>query len=226
MRGKARHLAEGGGARSWRIPMGTVRVPDAGMTHASPTQTPVSSKTPPAAEGRKHVHALLKEFDTVMLITFEDASAPAGTTPAASRIHARPMNVAQLDPDSTLWFVTAIDSPKIAEAESPPIGHVVAQSARKFVSLAGTFTVTRDRAKMKQVWSKMNDVWFPEGIDDPRACLLGFHPTEAELWDVLGGTGIKFLLESVAALVTGTAKDQSTSDRDQHDKVAMRGPQS
>jgi general stress protein 26 len=162
---------------------------------------------------QKHVYEILNDFTTVMVITFDPRGSRSG-------LHARPMNIARLDPDGALWFVTAIDSPKIDEAESPPVGHIVAQSSARYLSIAGVFSVTRDRAALERVWSKANEVWFPEGLDDPRVCLLGFHPTNAEFWDISGTKGLSFAYEAAKALLTGKAIENQ-DDPEQHGEVRM-----
>lgn len=176
-------------------------------------------------EAQKHVHEILSDLRTVMLVTFDDPEGGARGARAASvgplsGLNARPMRIARLDPDGTLWFVTAIDSPKVGEATSPPIGHVIAQTSMRYVSLAGTFTVTRDREALERVWSKSNDAWFPEGTKDPRACLLGFHPTEAEFWDMSGAKGLSYVFEAAKALLTGKAIEPK-KETEQHGKISM-----
>lgn len=130
------------------------------------------------------------------------------------------MRIARRDEDCTLWFVTDIDSPKIDEALSPPMeGHVIAQSKTRFLALRGGFRVIRDVERLRAVWTKADDVWFPDGPEDPRACLLGFVPAEAELWDMSGARGLKFLLNAAKALLTGEPPPTAT---DAHDVVALR----
>lgn len=173
-------------------------------------------------DAQKHVHDILNDLTTVMMITYDEVpdSGVRGSASPRSGLHARPMSVARLDPDSTLWFVTAIDSPKVDEAESPPVGHITGQTTTRYISLSGTFSITRDRDALERVWSKANDIWFPEGVNDPRACLLGFHPTEAEFWDMSGAKGLSFVFEAAKALVTGKAIENQ-DDPERHGKVQM-----
>lgn len=202
-----------------------------------PTQSPATNVTKPSVsvpannpmagmeamtDAQKHVHDILNDLTTVMMITFDDAPASdaRGKAGARSGLHARPMSVARLDPDGSLWFVTAIDSPKVGEAESPPVGHVTGQTTTRYISLSGTFSVTRERDALERVWSKANDIWFPEGVNDPRVCLLGFHPTEAEFWDMSGAKGLSFVFEAAKALLTGQAIEQQ-DDPERHAKVRM-----
>jgi general stress protein 26 len=42
--------------------------------------------------------------------------------------------------------------------------------------------VTRDPAKARQIWKKLDDMWW-KGPDDPNARVLKIEPLTAELWD-------------------------------------------
>lgn len=146
--------------------------------------------------GQHHLYELLKEFPTVMLGTFDQT----GPTPS---LIARPMSVAKLDPDCKLTFITGIDTAKIDEALSTRVAHVIGQSKTRFFSVRGTITVKQDRARIHELWSKVNDLWF-DGPDDPTAALMEFVPEEAELWDVSGSNGLRFVFEAAKALASGT----------------------
>lgn len=171
-----------------------------------------SSKNEPLAtsDDRTQLHDLLKEFSTLMVATYDKT----GKHP---RLNARPMQVAKLEDDCSLVFVTAKQSEKVAEAQHID-GNVIGQSLMRQVSLFGTFEISTDRTKMAEVWSKAFDVWFPQGKDDPTACLMVFTPRDAELWDSSGLKGLRYLLESAKALLTKTTPESSP---DQHAKLKL-----
>ncbi len=110
--------------------------------------------------------------------------------------HARPMEIAEIDVDCTLWFVTNIDSSKIDEALTPYDGHAVAQTRTRQVSISGTFSVVRDPDQIKAIWKNSYEVWFPLGPTDPKVCLLGLHPRQIELWDSSGARSVITLMKS------------------------------
>jgi general stress protein 26 len=66
---------------------------------------------PTATNQREHLYDLLKDFDTAMLVTRS----------ADGHMHSRPMAVAEMRPDADAYFVTSIDSPKVAEINANPI---------------------------------------------------------------------------------------------------------
>lgn len=57
---------------------------------------------------KEHLYALLKGFDTAMMITCADGA----------QMHARPMAVAELLSDGRAYFPTNADSPQVDEIQS------------------------------------------------------------------------------------------------------------
>lgn len=165
-------------------------------------------------EERSHVVAVLKEFSNVMLSTFQP-----GPNAWAPQVQTRPMAVARLDDDGTMVFITQRDSAKVHSVAARRRGQVTVQSATRYATLTGRLDVRDDRKLIREVWSKLNEVWL-EGPEDPNAVALVFTPELAEIWDSSGRRGLKFLLESAKALITGDKEHDG--DPEQHVKVQMR----
>ena len=53
-----------------------------------------------------------------------------------------------------------------------------------YVSVSGEAAVVEDRAKKEQLWSKLAEAWFPDGVDDPDLALVEVRIEDAEYWDV------------------------------------------
>jgi general stress protein 26 len=161
----------------------------------------------------KKLHEMLEEFSTVLLGTFEQT----GEQPS---LRARPMSIARLGDDCTLYFITGIASEKVDEAASTGTGHAFGQSKTRYLWLRGEMAISRDRALLRELWSKASDVWF-DGPEDPRAAVMTLRPTQAELWDVSGAKGMRFLVESAKALLTGERPAHDGSG-ELHQKVHVR----
>ena len=76
----------------------------------------------------------------------------------------------------------------------------------KFVAVKGRGSVSRDRAKIHELWNAMYKAWFPEGEDDPAITVLRVDVTEAQYWEASSSRlvrGAKYL----AAAVTGGKVD-------------------
>ncbi|MDV6029269.1 MAG: general stress protein [Phycisphaera sp. RhM] len=146
---------------------------------------------------------LLKDFDTAMLVTRSVDGA----------INARPMAVAQVEPDGRLWFVTERDSGKVSDVALDSEVAVTMQASNKFVSISGTAHPSDDRAKLDELWSEGWKVWFPDGKASEKILLLRIEPSRGEYWDHSGLTGVKYLLKAGTAYLQGErpATDAATN---------------
>jgi general stress protein 26 len=158
----------------------------------------------------KKFHDLLVKFETAMLVTRSNERA----------LRARPMAVAKVDDDCTIWFLSLHESGKVHEIEVDPHVAVTCQKDRDtYLSLSGRAELTRDRAQVEQVWNESYKVWFPGGKDDPDLLLIGVEPEEGEFWDQKGTNKLKYLFEAARAYATGTRP--RIEEGDQHGKARL-----
>jgi general stress protein 26 len=153
---------------------------------------------------------LLDEFGVGMLVT----------RAADGSLRARPMALAEAEPDGTLWFATDRHSGKMDELERDGNVVVTLQSKAKFVSLSGTARGVDDRAKLSSLWKAEWKVWFPGGKDDPNITLLRVDGTAGEYWDNSGVSGLKYLIEAGKALLNGE-RPSVGEDPKVHGKVTL-----
>jgi general stress protein 26 len=168
-----------------------------------------SAGTPPPSE--QHFFELLHEFDTANLIT---------RARSTGELHGRPMAVADVSEDGTLWFITNIDSPKVLEVRDDSRALVSLQSSRQFVTMNGHLELIADRAKVDKIWKEAYRLWF-DGQDDPELVLLRFTPFDAEYWDNSGAHGIKHAFEAAKAYLRGQKVNPGDSDPEAHAKVVL-----
>ena len=71
-----------------------------------------------------------------------------------------------------------------------------------YVSIAGQARVTREPAKVEQLWSPAAKDWFPGGPTDPDLALLTVEIGHAEYWDV-EESKMKQLFKMAKAALTG-----------------------
>lgn len=153
---------------------------------------------------------LTKDFDVAMLVTHGDGD----------QLRSRPMALASVEADGTLWFFTQRDSGKIEELMQDRHVNVAMQSKSKFVSISGTAAVMKDRQKVEELWQEAWKVWFPGGKDDPGLVLVKVQGDAGEYWDNSGSSGIKYLIEAGRAYLSGT-HPAVDNDPKIHGKVAM-----
>jgi general stress protein 26 len=153
---------------------------------------------------------LLREFDVAMLVTrSEDGS-----------LRARPMAIAAVESDGTVWLVTDRHSGKMDEIGRDSQVSVTMQSSSKFVSLSGVAFHSEDRGKIAELWNESWKVWFPGGKDDPNLTLLGIQGQNAEYWDNSGFHGLKYVFEAGKAYLSGT-RPAVDSDSNIHAKIEL-----
>lgn len=158
-----------------------------------------------AESKRAQLKDLLESFDTAMLITRH-----------GEEMHARPMAVAGVEGENTLWFVTSNLSPKFEEIRTDQRVSVTLQGRFDFVALSGEASLVDDRGKIEQLWQTSWKAWFPDGKDDPKLSLIRVAVTDAEFWDMAGTKGIRYVFEVAKALVTGDTPDIASG---QHGRV-------
>jgi len=126
-------------------------------------------------EGLKKVGSLISEIRFAMLTT----AAQDGT------FDSRPMATQKKEFDGVLWFLTAQDSRKVDEiAEDAHVGLMYADPKNQsYVTIKGRANVSRDKAKIHELWNPMYKAWFPGGEDDPQIRVLRVDVDEAEYWE-------------------------------------------
>ena len=148
-----------------------------------------------AARDFAQLKALIEDIKIGMLTTVDDDGS----------LRSRPLQTVGVDDDGSLWFFTSASSPKVAEtnADGGRVNVSYGNSAKyDFVSVSGTATLSRDREKMRELWTKWVEVFFPKGLDDPDLALLRVQVEKAEYWDA-PGTSIGRLYGLAKGLVTG-----------------------
>lgn len=121
----------------------------------------------------------------------------------------RPMNVLQTDAAGHLWFLSASDSHKNLEIEMDPrvVLHFQGSKHSDFLLLTGAARITRDAAKIRELWNPLLKTWFTEGIDDPRITVIEFVPESGYYWDTKHGNAIAGLKVVAGALLGKTLDD-------------------
>jgi general stress protein 26 len=160
-----------------------------------------------AAAGRAEVEKLadiIKDIEYAMLTT----AMPDGS------LRSRPMATQKAPFDGTLWFFTDADSAKVHEVEGD--SHVNVAYAdpahNRWVSVAGTARVVRDRAKIKELWTPPLKAWFPKGPEEPNIALLRVDVAGAEYWDAPSNKMVQ-LVGFVKAVVTGKRYEPGENEK-------------
>ena len=112
--------------------------------------------------------ALVRQMKVAMLTTIE----PDGS------LRSRPLHTLELDAAGRLWFFTQVP----ADGRQVNLSYADPRD-EDFASISGTAHVVHDREKIRALWTKDLEPWFPRGVDDPDLALLEVRIDKAEYWD-------------------------------------------
>ncbi len=131
-------------------------------------------------------------------------SAPMGETQGI-----RPMSVEKADDAGNLWFLSASDSHKNSEIAADPRVRIFLQSSKHsgFLTLEGTATVSRDPARIEELWSPIMKTWFTEGKHDARITVIKVTPSTGYYWDNKHGELIAATKMMIGAAIGKTLDD-------------------
>ncbi len=136
-------------------------------------------------------------------------------------LHSRPMTTQNtpVDEDDSLWFFMSRSDEPVADIESEPNVNVVYAHPGhdSYVSVSGTARVVDNLTKKEQLWSKLNEAWFPAGVTDPDLALVQVQITHANYWDVKASKLVQ-LFTMARATITGRAPGPIG----EHGEVRMR----
>jgi general stress protein 26 len=125
----------------------------------------------PTAKKLEDLYGLIEKLETAMFTTRR----------ADGQLVSRPMATQKRVNGADLWFVTDIESHKLDELESDPHVNVAYydNKSREWVSVSGLARMSRDQAKIRELYSKDWKAWFgDEGGQrngepgDPRFALI------------------------------------------------------
>jgi len=129
--------------------------------------------------------------------------------------HVCPMQVQQVDEAGNLWFFSDATSIHNRQLEADSRTHLIFGNPQKieYLTIYGETTISRDRTKIDELWTKLAEAWFPEGKEDPNLTVLRVHPIEAHYWDTENGKLITFA-KMLTAAVTGNPNDSGSVQGD------------
>lgn len=112
-----------------------------------------------------------------------------------------PMTVQSVDPDGTLWFLSAKSSVQNRGVVVEPRVVLTFQdsSAYRYLVLTGVAQVHHDAATIHRHWKPLANAWF-EGPDDPEIAAISVRPEHGHYWDATDGKLLTLAKISFAAL--------------------------
>jgi general stress protein 26 len=160
---------------------------------------------------RSNVYEILKDFSTAMVVTVTSQGG----------LKSRPFHLASVEEiGGEVWFLTGRDAHLVQEVEENPEVLLVFQNENSaYLSIRGEAHVVQDRAKVRELWKKPYQVWFPGGAEDPEIVLIGVNLTGAEYWDQRGLNRLEYLFQATKAYVKG--EKPHLAGEEQHAKTSL-----
>ena len=119
----------------------------------------------------------------------------------------------------SLWFFTYAQSGKVHEFETDR--HVNLSYAKpddqEYVSVSGKARLSRNPAKIDELWTDSMKAWFPQGKGTDGIALINVNVDHAEYWDAPNSTMVHLYGMAKAAL-TG---ESASGDLGENEKVSL-----
>jgi len=126
------------------------------------------------------------------------------TSDTSNNLYGRPMTTMEIEDNGTIWFFTADNTQTAQQAakQSEVCLNYAHPGRNAYLTVQGKAELVNDKEKMKQLWTPMLKIWFPDGVDDPSIALLKVTPTQAHYWDS-DASRVSLLFSWIKANITG-----------------------
>ena len=151
------------------------------------------------------------EFDQLYEMIDEIEVAMMTTRREDGHLESRPMATQKRAAGADLWFAAADETAKLANLEADPHVNLAyyKDRTREWISVSGLATLSRDRAKIRELYAPDWKIWFGEQgdsrhgtADDPRLVLIGVEIHDASFLEVSKPAPV-VLYALAKALLTG-----------------------
>ena len=131
-----------------------------------------------ASDSRDKLWSLIKDMRFAMFTTSH----------GGGHMHGRPMTTQNtgLGAENCLWFFVARSGEPYADisADSNVCLSYAHPGDDTYVSVSGIAHVNNDIERIKALWTKFAEAWFPAGPTDPNLALVEVQITHAHYWNV------------------------------------------
>ena len=124
------------------------------------------------------------------------------------RLVSTPMGTQEFTDPGTVWFITELDTDKVAAIRQRPAVNVAYASDAGWVSLAGNAVISEDHAKLEELWDPSVSAYMKGDAHDPNNGLIQVTAETAEYWESPGKAAM------VVHLIKGLVTDKKAEDED------------
>jgi general stress protein 26 len=155
-------------------------------------------------------HATAEDEHTIEKLVAKASIALVTTVAEDGALVSRPLAVQQREFDGDLWFFTEDPSAKTAQVRANEQVNVAIQAGHGWLSISGRASISKDPARIDELWNTGAEAWFEQGRDDPSVALLRVEAVTAEYW-TSNAPMVVTLAKYAKAAVTGGRPDVGES---------------
>ncbi len=135
----------------------------------------METKTENNTEAIDKLRELVNDVTVCMFTTVDDSGV----------VTTRPMTTIESDEEGNLWFFTNEFGEKILEGSYDNTAYLIYShpGQNTYLYVKGNSNIVVDRTKIEKLWKPILKAWFPQGIDDPKLCLIKVITEEAKYWN-------------------------------------------
>lgn len=144
----------------------------------------------------KKFKALVEEVNICMFTTIDENH----------NVVSRPMSTSYIDDEANVWFFTNEFSEKVQEVSKDNVVDLIYSHPVKniYLSVKGTCSLLIDKKKMEELWHPSMKAWLPQGLDDPKICLLKVATETAFFWNQ-SNSKVGLLFQMLGSLTRGSS---------------------
>jgi len=107
------------------------------------------------------------------------------TVDKEAHVNSRPLTTADVDEEGNIWFFTNEFSEKVHELSTDNTVYLIYSNPdkNKYLNIRGSCVLVVNKEKNEALWNPFLKAWFPNGLDDPKLCLLKVMTEEASFWN-------------------------------------------
>lgn len=121
-----------------------------------------------------------------------------------------PMGTQDFESPETVWFLTETDTDKVRAIGADDRVNVHYPSDAGWVSLTGTATLNRDRAKLEELWDASASAFMSGDASSPTNALLEVTASSLEYWESPGAVVTAF--QMAKGVLTRSEPDLGDND--------------
>jgi general stress protein 26 len=164
-----------------------------------------------ADDSKKRFEEIIKDIQFGMFTSID----------ADGNLRSRPMTLQSVKLNERLWFFGSSSSPLAEDLVKNSSVNVTFACPKdsSYVSVSGQATISYDRQKIEELWKPIMKAWYPDGLADPKLCLIRLDMESVEYWDSPSSKVVQ-LIGIAKAIIQ--KKEASSGELGQHVNVPIR----